>query len=595
MKRWTRLLALALVLLMALLPAAQAESFVSYPLGSTAGDFSVTAQDGKQLTLSELLMDRDMVLLHFWSGSDESLAELACVQEAYAAYAGQVEVIALTSDGNASIADVKARLDLTFPMAKDDNMLAFTFLALTTPASVVIDRNGQVCYAGSGALGSAEAYARLFDAFVGEGYDQSRVLNSVPSMKPNIPMATADKLAEALNAPGSALAFTNPMDVYTWPMIPAEEEGRLCVMSTNQGADDMSSAVYTMVEAKAGDALQITFKTSTEAASDLLVLSVNGETVKRFGGEKAWMTYAHPFTADGVYEIALMYVKDALGSEGGDVVYIDEVALLSGDAAAEAVAANPVYPAAEAAALTLMNADAKQIVFDDPTFALLSLFGLADYYIVPGGEAQVLAMLPADADPEGAFFINYYDGSENGLVPAMTADGYVFRTQLDSMETTGFPYTNLSLYPAADCAVVDVKTIVCFASEENANAFVEQMPLYGYAVDGWRYADGSAAASSALPGEGVDRIAHYTLTFIDQQGEFVPGVTVSVCDDDVCEIKTSTEDGMIEFTSQPCAWQVHVVKAPEGCTFEADKVWVLDPEGGETIIAIERAIPEEIE
>lgn len=601
MKRMTRSFALMLALVMLLLPAvpvaAETGGFVSYALGSTVGDFSVTTYDGRTVTLSEVLMEKDMVLLHFWNASCGACEEeMPYLQEAYLAYQDQVEVIALTNadaDTDDKLATYAERRDLTFPIARDADGLTYSFLAVTVPTSVVIDRNGQVCFIGSGALSSAEEYTRLFDAFVGEGYTASRVLTSIPAMKPNIPLAAADKLAEALNAPGSSLSFTNPMDVYAWPMIPAEEDGRLCLMSTNRGADDMAAAVYTIVEAKAGDALCVTFKTSTEAASDLLHLRVNGETVKTFGGEKDWMTYACAFVADGVYEVALTYEKDALGAEGGDVVYIDEVALLSGEAASAALAANPAYPVSGATTLAITNADARQIVFDDPTFALVSLFGLADYYIVPGGEAQVLATLADEVDPESAFLVNYYDGSERGLVAAATDEGYAFTTRLDSMETSGFPYTNLSLYPAADCSVMDVRTIVCFASEENANAFVEQMPLYGYSVAGWRYMDGTEAATDGLPGEGVDALADYTLTFIDQQGEFVPGVTVSICDATTCEIMTSTEEGTIEFTAAPYAWEVHVVKAPEGCSFDAQAVWTLDAEGGETIIAIEREVATE--
>lgn len=598
MKVWTSILALLMaVLLLTGMAAAETGGFVSYGLGSAVGDFTVTTYDGRTVTLSEVLMEKDMVLLHFWNASCGACEEeMPYLQEAYAAYQEQVEVIALTNadaDTNEKLATYAERRDLTFPIARDEQGLTLRFLAVTVPTSVVIDRNGQVCYIGSGALSSAEEFARLFDAFVGEGYTTSRVLTSIPSMKPNIPMAAADKLAEALNAPEASLNFTNPMDVYAWPMIPAEEDGRLCLMSTNKGADDMAASVYTVVEAKAGDALRITFKTSTEEVSDLLVLRVNGEIVKTFGGEKTWMTYAHAFAADGVYEIALSYEKDALGAKGGDVVYIDEVALLGGDAAAEALAANPAYPLSGETALTLLNEDARQITFADPTFALVSLFGLADYYIVPGGEAQVLATLAAEVDPEQAFLVNYYDGTESGLVSAMTAQGYRFTTRLDSMESTGFPYTNLSLYPAADCSVIDVRTIVCFASEENANAFVEQMPLYGYSVDGWRYADGEGAATDGLPGEGVEQMADYTLTIIDQQGEFMSGVTLSIRGEDGEKRMTSTEEGTVEFSTTPYAWEVRVVGVPEGCTYDAEAVWTLDAEGGETIIAIEREMADE--
>lgn len=418
-------------------------------------------------------------------------------------------------------------------------------------------------------------------------------LAEVPAVLPSIPAATEERLAEALNAPGGSLAFANPADAYVWPMIPAEEDERLCVMSTNKGVDASQAAVSVSVEAKAGDALRITFKTSTETASDLMELRVNGETVKVFGGEKDWMAYAHVFPAEGTYAVEVAYVKDAMGGTGGDVVYIDEIALLTGEAASAAAALNPAYPTADETALTVLNGDARQILFDDPTYALLSLFGLADYYIVPSGEVNLLATLRADADPEAAFVVNYYDGGFHGLTQYMTAEGYAFSTPIDSVETTGYTYTNVHLYPSADGSIMDVKTVVCFASEADANAFVAEMPLYGYSVKGWSYMDGSAAQTDALPGEGVEAQAHYTLTFIDQQGEFIEGVTVKVSGGDFSERMTSDAEGVVEFAAAPDGYRVQVETAPEGCAFDAERLWTLDAEGGETIIDLVREIVEE--
>lgn len=418
----------------------------------------------------------------------------------------------------------------------------------------------------------------------------SAVLAEEPAVLPNIPPAEEARLAEALNIPGGGLVFANPEDAVVWPMIPAEEDGRLCVMSTNAGHDASDASISLAVEAKSGSALQLTFKTSTEAASDLLEIRVNGEAVKAFGGEKDWMTYAHCFQADGTYAVEIRYAKDAMGSAGSDVVYIDEIALLTGEAADAALARNPAYPAAEDTTLQVLNADARQIIFDDPTFALLSLFGLADYYIVPSGQAELLATLKTDVDPERAFLLNYYDGAFHGLTDYMTTEGYAFTTPIDSVEATGYTYTNVHLYPAADGSIMDVKTVVCFASEQDANAFVEEMPLYGYKVNGWRYMDGSAAQTDALPGEGADvEQSHYTLTFIDQQGEFIAGVTVSVDGKEM----TSDAEGIVEFTATPAVHTVRVLSAPADCSFDAEAAWTLSPDGGETIIDLERMLKEE--
>lgn len=597
MRKTLRLLALATALLMllsALPAAAETAGSTYYTLGSKMGDFTVTTYDGRDVTLSEVLQEKDMVLLNIWATwCGACRMAFPYVQEAYAKNSDRVEIIAVDCEPADDDEDLKAfagEMGLTFPVARDTAALAASFRASSIPTSVVIDRFGTVCYIGVGAVTDTETFQRLFDVFVGDDYTESRIIRTIP-VKPNIPSAETEKLAAALNVPGGSLMFTNPADEYVWPMIPAEEDGRLCVMSTNKGVNDTQAKLFTTVTAQEGDALAITFKTSTETGSDLMTLEVNGTPVKVFGGAKDWMTYAYAFPAAGEYEIAIGYAKDAMNAVGGDVVYIDEVALLQGDAAQAALAANPEYPVSGAVTLNVMNPDARQIIFEDPTYALMSLFGLADYYIVPSGEVELLATLDESTDPEGALLVNYYDGTVNGVVSGVTAEGYTYATKLDSVNTTGYAYTNLHLYPAASCSLMEVRTVVCFASEADANAFVNTMPYYGYNVTGWQYLDGAAIDGHDVPVEAAGAAsAHYTITFIDQQGEFIPGVTISICDETTCEIRTSDDNGAVAFNAAPYAWEIHVLKAPEGCAFDADAVWTLDARGGDTIIALERVV-----
>lgn len=392
---------------------------------------------------------------------------------------------------------------------------------------------------------------------------------------PNIPAAAPERLAEALNAEGGELVFTNPSDEAVWPMIPAEEDGALCLMSTNAGVDASVSAVYTTVTAQAGDALAITFKTSTELGADFLQLSVNGETVKVFAGERGWTRYAYAFPESGEYEVALLYVKDEVLGEGDDVVYIDTAELLTGSAAQAAVAANAVHPAGTANALTITNPDARMIHLDDPTFALVWLFGLADFYIVPGGEAQVLATLEPGVDPDGAWAVISAEGGQSiRLTDHSAAEGYAFTAQIGGADNT--IYTSVTLHPAADAQPTDARCVVCFGSEAAADAFIQLMGTMGYDVKGWSYADGEQTRSQ------------YTLTFIDQHGEFQEGVKVTIIAPGYFEIATSGADGMITFAAPSQAYTVHIIDAPDGYAFDAEQVWSLDAAGGEFIVDIER-------
>lgn len=567
MKRALCLL-LTLLLLLAALPV-QAES-PFYTLGSRVNDFTVTTYDGRTLTLSEVLREKEMVLVNIWaSWCGPCRMEFPFMEEAYQQYKDRVEIIAVSceeTDTDAVLADFAAQNGLTFPMARDTANLAYAFYASSIPTTAVIDRFGTVCYLEAGSQTSTEAFTRLFDAFVGDDYTESRLFKGLPGPRPGIPAADPARLAEALDG---GLTFTNAQSGYVWPMIPAEEDGRLCLMSTNAGQDSSEAAVYTTVTAGSGDALALTFKTSTEAVQDLLRITVNGETVKVFGGEKEWMTYAHAFDAAGTYQVGFHYMKDSFGAEGRDTVFLDSAVLLTGEDAAAACAENPAYPIAPANTLTLANPDARQIVFDDPTYGLMTLFGLADFYIVPGGTAQIRATLNAVTDPEEAFIVNYYDGEILPITDLMAEDGYALTTPIDSVASTGYAYTNVHLYPG-NAEISEVRGLVLFASEADVDAFVRLLPYYGYQVNGWE-----KVAGEALPEE-----ATYTLAFLDEEGNGVPGVVVNLCSDTACLPLVTDENGMASYTGAPYAYSMQILRAPEGYSFDPNVKTELDPAGG---------------
>lgn len=583
MKRTIRLICVLAALLLALsvLPAGAQTVSAPYALGSQMQDFTVTTYDGREINLQETLKEKDMVLINIWaSWCGPCGMEFPFMEEAYQQFKEDVEIIAVScepNDTNEVLADYAAEKGLTFPIAQDTANLAQLFGASSIPVSAVVDRFGTVCFIQPGAQTSTDAFVRLFDAFVGEEYTESLLLNSIPAMKPNIPKASAERLAAAANAQGGALTFINPTGKYVWPMIPAEtEDGRLCLMATNGSVSDTTASVYADVTVNAGDAAAVTFRLSSEAASDMFELTVDGETVKVFSGERDWMTYAHAFEAAGTYRLGLHYVKDVTGHGGEDTVYIDSLAVLTGEDAAAACAENPVYPVAADSAILVQNEGAREIAFTDPYYALTSLFGIAKYYIVPGGEAELLVQLDASVDPEGAFFVNYYDGSVSGLMAAMTDDGYAFRTKIDSIATTRYPYTNVHLYPSRTCTQAEIITAVCFPDEENVEAFLKLVNQYGMGVSGWEYVQ---ETSAALPIRQNDQTT-YTLVFIDQNGDPVPGVIANICDEERCMPMTADVTGMISFNEAPYPYDVHILMVPAGYGFDTTQSFTAPQEGG---------------
>ena len=473
---------------------------VSYQMGDKIQDFTVTTFDGKTVTLSEVLKEKDMVLINIWATwCGPCGAEFPFLQQAYEQYQDRVEVIALScepEDTDDVLAQYAAEKGMTFPVAKDTPDLASAFGVDSIPTSIVVDRFGTICFLEAGSQSDADSFINLFELFLGDDYTESIMQYGIPRTKPNVEPSSEAELASALNAEGGSLVFTNDTDEYSWPMVAGEQDGRAVVASSNHQVNRSEAVVNATVNAKAGDAVAVTFKVSSEATFDLMQIRVNGENVKCFGGERDWTTYAYAFDADGEYTVSVAYCKDEASEDGEDTLWIDTIELLSGDAAAAAVDANPAYLFGDATTLTVTNPDAKEIVFDDPS----QLPENTTFYIVPGGTADVLLTLAPDVDPETLFMYCNYDGSQPAVLSCQTEEGYAFQSAIDSIETTGYGDSSMCLYNALD-SETPLMQVILFANEENVNEVVATSLAdeNGNATVSWQYADGTKPSTTARP------------------------------------------------------------------------------------------------
>ena len=582
MKSCKAIVSLLLALMLCLGSVAFAEEGFVYQKGDKIEDFTVTTWDNQTITLSEVLKEKEMVLINIWATwCGPCRSEFPFMEEAYKQYQDQIEIIALSCEAT-NTPDVLAafveNMGMTFKVTQDTPDFATKFGVTGIPTSIVVDRNGVICFIESGSLPDVGSFTRLFDVFVADDYTEPVMLNSIPPMKPNVPASAESDVAAALEV----AAATNPTDEYTWPMIVAEQDGRSVVRATNKGVNSSEAVVDVKVSAKAGDAIVLTFKTSTEVGCDLMTIAINGEKVKVFGGEHDWMTYAIPVEADGEYAVTLSYVKDMMAEGGEDTVWVDAVAVASGDEAAAALAANPAYPVAEANALTVKNETAKEIVISDEYGILPGAFGPdAKYYIVNADAITVTADVTAAVDPEGAYFYSYYDGQMAALSTAVADGAYAFTTGVDALETTGYTYSYVMVYLNPEGT--ETMIVVYFMNEENANAFVNNNGL-----GTWQYADATAPSTDALPEKEVkiSGTADYVLKCVDQDGNPVAGVMLQVCDEATCQVFLSDENGQYAFTSAAYAWEVHILKAPEGYTADSTDVVLAPVEGGEMVFTL---------
>ena len=469
------------------------EDYALELLGEPFPDFAVETIDGDRFALSEVLENYDAVLVNLWaSWCGPCEMEFPYLQEAYEAYGDRVAVIALSvepEDSREVLLVYTAEHGMTFAVANGaDTGLGETYAPEGIPTSVLVDRYGDAVLIEVGAQTSTAVFTRIFDAVLGEDYARGTVFYEIPPALPTVDRPDESALAEALNADGGQLSFANPEDVAMWPMVPVEIDGRSAVMTTNAGQDGSTAGVIAHVDAGDGAALAFDFRTSTEPALDLLTIDVDGETVKRFGGEHDWTAWAIPLEP-GVHEIRFAYVKDAYEAAGEDVVYLDAVRLVSGEEAEAALASLPAAPVSDAFTLETVG-DAKEIVFDDPEDILYEYYGWSSAWIVQDGTVTVAVTLREDMDAEAAFVYSDYDGVVTPVGSlGVVDDAYVFSCGVDSMAETGYSFSGVYAYADRDAYPGDgAYGMLAFVDEENVDAFVEQLAGMGIAV-GWHYVD----------------------------------------------------------------------------------------------------------
>lgn len=572
-------LALALLMLAGCIPAALAQS-PGYNLGDQIPDFTVTTWDGQTVSLYDLLQEKDMVLINVWATwCGPCRNEFPFMQQAYEQYADDVAIIALScepTDTDAVLADFVQSMGLTFHVARDTVGMAQKLYASAIPTTIVVDRYGVICFRVEGSIPDAGHFTRLFDAFVGEDYPASTILTAIPAGKPTVAPAAEADLAAALET-ASAL---NPAGRYTWPMVPEEISGRSVVASTNAGMDGSTASIDVPVTARAGDAIAVTFRTSVEYVFDLFTIAVDGRIVKSFSGEHDWMTWAIPVTADGEYLLTLAYTKDSTTYGGQDKVWVDSVAVLSGDEAAAALLANPTHPTAEETTLTAAGQTARQIVFGDEYSLLAANFGDAAYYITNADAVQVDAIISAAIDPETAFFYNAGTGAITPLSVARSENGFSLQTAVDAMQTTGYTYSVVVLYESATGGAIH--PIILFRDESNVEAFVSNNQL-----GTWAYAEASDRPLPQPTGS-AGGLSEYVIRYVDQNGQPVPGVMVQVCDAATCRVFTTDENGAVAFTDAAFAWEIHALRLPEGYEGDTNTITLAPVEGGELIFTVTR-------
>ncbi len=317
---------------------------VQLGLGDVMYDFSVTDAQGNKVTLSEMLKEKEMVMLNFWyTTCTWCLEEFPDMEAVYRRYEDQVGIVALNPyEGNDVIKTFQDSNGLSFNMVECPMSWANAFGVTGYPTSIVVDRYGVICLIVTGGLTSETYFVNIFEHFTGENYVQKLCANGLADItvqvKPTYEMPSNEELSAALNKGEINVTYTGAGgddDEYNWPFILTEKNGETVACASNVGIDSSYSILTVNAELKAGQALCFEYLSSCESGSDIFYVIVDGEDIYQISGwneEEKWEK-CYPWVADtdGSYEISLCYLKDDGDAAGDDTVYVRNMHVVDAD------------------------------------------------------------------------------------------------------------------------------------------------------------------------------------------------------------------------------------------------------------------------
>lgn len=539
---------------------APAEPAGFYQVGDKVEDFTITTYDGREVSLYQVLEQKDMVLLNLWATwCGPCGSEFPAMQEAYEKYQDKVEIIAVSvhePDTDEVLAEYAREKGMTFPVAGDNAGISARIDHTYIPTSLVIDRFGVICLMESSAMPDPAVFENLFEIYTAEDYTKSVFMPSMLSEKPGAEPSAPEKLGEALNAEGSILVFANSENLFNWPMTVEQKDGRSVVSASNVNSYFSVSSVETQVDVKAGDVLVVEFKLQSNANDNAMHLEVDGRRVKKTTLARDWNTYAYRFEEDGTHKVDVSFHVEMNADPETVGLWIDSIRVVSGDEAARALEANPQYPVAEATEIKLLNEDVKAARVYDATDPQR----FDPIIICPDEKLQLLVKLDETVDPESVY-VRDLVGNDESVLKHMTEEGYV-------VEVLNTAEANIG-YAGVEADGSTLSELIFFNSTESLDAYIALVKeTYGQEL-AWEYTE------SAPAGE-----VTYIVTYVDQNGDPVPGVVCQVCDASTCQVFTSDEKGICKFTLPAKEYEIHTLMVPEGYEGDTTTVTKAPAQGG---------------
>ncbi|MBQ3371954.1 MAG: TlpA family protein disulfide reductase [Oscillospiraceae bacterium] len=173
MKKLISVILLVVLLAAAMSSAACADAGIGIEPGQPMPDFTVSLTDGTTATLSELLKEKDLVVLNiFASFCVPCEREFPEMEEVYQENKDRMEIVSVSGyseDTMEDIAEYKASHNLSFPMGLTGDALDFLGYS-SYPTTLLIDGNGKVGLIKVGSFTSKEEFEGKVNHFLSADY-----------------------------------------------------------------------------------------------------------------------------------------------------------------------------------------------------------------------------------------------------------------------------------------------------------------------------------------------------------------------------------------------------------------------------------------
>ena len=569
-----------------------------YQLGDKVDDFTVTLCDGTEVSLYGLLAEKKAVLLNFWATyCPPCRFEFPFMQEAYNQVSDDIGIIALSgweNDTNETVSAFKEELNLSaLPMGWNTEVAA-RFNQGAIPTSVIIDKNGVVCFIEAKCIPETAKFLRLFSTFTAADYDEPVLLKKVPAALPNVESPSAEALTAGLNIKSDAIKVFASDNPYAWPFLP--EKGSVTI-SNGAEMDSVAELVVT-VELQEGEALAYEYSTKMEAMRDSLVVNMDGEPVAAYCDSTDWVAGYVTAPKAGTHTVTFVAKHDEF-SLNDITMSLRNLRVLSAAELAKHKSSTEPAPAktlnGTECEVTILAGDTKDAGLfvkvgdqnDDPVSCGVLLSDTATLHIKLGKDVN-----------DDFAFITVGDNSFRVNTMKRDVDGYLFEYN-KSMEPadTNMPLCELSVFPSV--LTPNTEALLTYRwsnSEQDMDRFVEMLTsvLSNYGLENfsvsWSYSDGSermTAPAEKSEQEGSTLIGKYQIAVTDEQGKPVEGVTLQICDDATCQLEKTDATGLVEMTMTPYPYEIHALIVPEGYE-RPTQTFTMPEQGGNLIIELKK-------